>query len=113
MPNKFRIAVRKFDPFETFIQKVWQSFCIDSGCKLELEAIPMDLHPLYESTLGEQNGLQNGDWDVGLISTDWISEAQKHQKIINLNELIDVKNFPEKIFRWDLIQFLIDKYKLM
>ena len=89
MPNKFRIAVRKFDPFETFIQKVWQSFCIDSGCKLELEAIPMDLHPLYESTLGEQNGLQNGDWDVGLISTDWISEAQKHQKIINLNLFLE------------------------
>ena len=92
MPDKFRIAVRKFDPFETFIQKVWQSFCIDSGCKLELEAIPMDLHPLYESTLGEQNGLQNGDWDVGLISTDWISEAQKHHKIINFKFILGGKS---------------------
>ena len=61
MSNKFRIAVRKFDPFETAIDKIWTFFCKDTGCDLELEAIPMDLHPLHEATLGKENGLINGD----------------------------------------------------
>jgi len=74
MSKKFRIAVRKFDAFESAIDKIWASFCEKTGCNLELEAVPLDLHPLYDTILKEE-GLKNGTWDVSLINTDWITEA--------------------------------------
>ena len=82
MSNTFRIAVRKYGPFESATQKIWTSFCEDTGCDLELEAIPMDLHPLHDATLGRENGLINGDWDVTHINTDWITEANEFTKAI-------------------------------
>ena len=98
MSNKFRIAVRKFGPFETAIEKTWTSFCEETGCDLELEAIPMDLHPLYEATLGKENGLINGDWDVTHINTDWITEANEKNALEDLNPWIEKQNpegFPD------------------
>ncbi len=94
MSNIFKIAVRKFGPFETAIEKIWKSFCTETGCTMQLEAIPMDLHPLYEAILGEKNGLEKGDWDVGYISTDWIAEAQASNKIENLTPYI-MQNPPD------------------
>lgn len=59
--SKFRIAVRKYDQFETAIQKIWDKFCIETGCHLQLEAVPMDLHPLHKATL-ENSRLKIGEW---------------------------------------------------
>ena len=98
MSNKFRIAVRKFGPFETATEKIWKSFCKETGCTLELEAIPMDLHPLYEATLGQENGLVNGDWDVTHINTDWITEANEKEALEDLVPYINSQKpegFPE------------------
>ncbi len=95
--NKFRIAVRKFDAFETAIDKIWKSFCDKTGCKLELEAVPLDLHPLYDTILKEE-GLKNGTWDVSLINTDWITEAYTSNSIENLTPYINEnkpQDFPE------------------
>jgi|TARA_B110000037_G_scaffold24443_1_gene28187 multiple sugar transport system substrate-binding protein len=92
MSNKFRIAVRKFDPFETAIEKIWKFFCQETGCDLELEAIPMDLHPLYEATLGKENGLVTGDWDVTHINTDWITEANEKNALEDLAPWIDAQH---------------------
>src|SRR5690348_12753212 len=69
-----RMAVRKFDPFESAVQKIWEAFCQETGCDLAFGAVPMDLHPLRQSTL-TAGGLRNGEWDIAHISTDWISEA--------------------------------------
>ena len=93
--NKFRIAVRKFDAFESAIAKIWKSFCEKTGCKLELEAIPLDLHPLYDTILKEK-GLANGTWDVSLINTDWITEAYASNAIEDLTPFI--KNNPPEDF---------------
>lgn len=98
MSNKFRIAVRKFGPFETAIEKIWTSFCEETGCDLELEAVAMDLHPLYEATLGTENGLIKGDWDVTHINTDWITEANEKNALENLDPWIEKQNpkgFPD------------------
>lgn len=84
---KFRIAVRRFDPFESAIQKIWEAFCKQTGCRLELEAVPMDLHPLYDHLFTEK-GLKNGDWDVTFINTDWVTEAAKNNHIENLSPFI-------------------------
>jgi multiple sugar transport system substrate-binding protein len=95
--KKFRIAVRKFDAFESAIDKIWDAFCKEKGCTLEFEAIALDLHPLHDSIL-KNEGLANGDWDVSLINTDWITEAYALNAIEELTPYIVKKapdNFPE------------------
>ncbi|NMH87938.1 ABC transporter substrate-binding protein [Flavivirga algicola] len=97
MNNKFRIAVRKFDAFETGIDKIWKLFCKKTGCKLELEAVPLDLHPLYDTILKDE-GLKHGTWDVSLINTDWITEAYTNNAIEDLTPYIAKSpphNFPD------------------
>ncbi|MEM6561243.1 MAG: sugar ABC transporter substrate-binding protein, partial [Planctomycetota bacterium] len=70
----FRIAVRKFEPFERTIADLWASFCAETGCTLTLDAVPLDLHPLYDATLGGGQ-MRGGDWDVVHLNTDLIAEA--------------------------------------
>jgi multiple sugar transport system substrate-binding protein len=85
--NTFRIAIRQFDPFAAAIQKQWDSFCEQSDVHLKLEAIQLDLHPLYE-TLFEKHGLKNGDWDVAFINTDWLAHAHQSNALLNLQSHI-------------------------
>lgn len=92
MADKFRIAVRKFDPFEATLAKIWDSFCKEYGCSLELDAVPMELHDLYEATIGKEKGLANGDWDVAHLNTDWITEAHHLNYLEDLSAYI--KNNP-------------------
>ena len=72
--NTIRIAVRKFGPFETALQKLWDSYCAETGCALKAEMVPMDLDDLHYAILGKQ-GLKNGDWDIAHVVTDWLFEA--------------------------------------
>lgn len=83
----FRIAVRKFGPFESAMQKVWDEYCLSSGCGLKAEFVPMDLHKLHESTLLNK-GLKNGDWDVAHMNTDWLYEGYTAGAFEDLTPLI-------------------------
>ncbi|ATC63344.1 ABC transporter substrate-binding protein [Nibricoccus aquaticus] len=86
MPSRretFRIAVRKFGPFESAIEKQWASFCATTGCTLRLEAEPLDLHPLHD-TLFARQGLKKGNWDAAFIVTDWIAEAHATHALLDL-----------------------------
>ncbi len=87
LKNKFRIAVRKFGPFESAMEKLWLKFCGETGCAFEPEFVPMDLHPLYHATIAD-GGLKNGDWDVAHINTDWIFEAWTNGHLEDLSEYI-------------------------
>ncbi len=78
-----RIAIREFEPFSQAIGREWESFQRESGCKLQLEAVSMDHHPLYE-TLFEKEGLKSGDWDVAFINTDWLAEAHQSDALLDL-----------------------------
>ncbi|HWB85412.1 MAG TPA: extracellular solute-binding protein [Bryobacteraceae bacterium] len=80
----FRIAVRKFGPFESAIQKQWDRFEQKEKTGLELSAMPMDLHPLHESLFGS-GGLAGGGWDVAFVSTDWIAEAAAQRALLDLS----------------------------
>jgi len=112
----FRIAVRKFAPFESAMQKFWEKFCEFSGCKLKLEMVVMDLHELYDSTIA-QKGLANGNFDIAHISTDWILEAYSNQDVEVLNPYINrnkPKDFPQgwsksllglQRFGWEVVGF--------
>ncbi|WP_075590231.1 ABC transporter substrate-binding protein [Labilibacter marinus] len=93
MAGKIRIAVRKYDPFERAIDAMWKEFCEINNCHVELEAVPMDLHPLYDATI-KNDGLKNGDWDIALMNTDWITEAKSSNIIIDLSQYIS-KSKPE------------------
>jgi multiple sugar transport system substrate-binding protein len=95
--QKFTIAVRKFGPFESAMQKFWDQYCESSGCKLELELKIMELHELHESTLIKK-GLERGDFDVAHINTDWIYEGYQAGAFEILNPYIDnnpPKDFPQ------------------
>ncbi|NTE04433.1 extracellular solute-binding protein [Agrobacterium tumefaciens] len=93
MPNQidtFKIAVRKFGPFETAMQKFWDQYCTISGCDLKLEMVILDLHELYESTITHK-GLANGDFDIAHINTDWVYEGYLNNAFELLNPYINTK----------------------
>lgn len=95
--DTFRIAVRKFAPFESAMQKFWDKYCAFSGCKLKLEMTVMDLHDLYESTITNK-GLENGDFDIAHINTDWVYEGYLNNAFEILNPYINIKkpvDFPK------------------
>jgi len=72
--DTIKIAVRKFGPFETALQKLWDDYREMSACVLKAEMVSMDLDDLHRATL-ENNGLKNGEWDIAHIVTDWLLEA--------------------------------------
>jgi len=91
--NTLRIAVRKFGPFETTMDKLWSRYCELSGCEMTAEFIPMDLHDLHETTLAN-NGLADGSWDIAHMNTDWLLEGYENSALENLKPYLD-QNPPE------------------
>ena len=55
-PQPFRLAVRKFAPFEAHLQKLWAAYCAHSGCRLPAEFVALDLHPLHQPPLAAAPG---------------------------------------------------------
>ena len=95
--STFRIAVRKFGPFESAMQKLWDAFCLKYDISIAVEMVPMELHELYEQTITE-GGLKNGDWDIAHINTDWIFDAAHANAVQDLTPFIAQKapkDFPE------------------
>ena len=95
--DKIRIAVRKFEPFETTLKKLWNAFSAENNLNIEVEMIPLELHDLYEETLTKK-GLQNGDWDIAHLNTDWILDAVNSNAVENLSPYIkqnSPQDFPE------------------
>lgn len=85
--EKIRIAVRKFDPFESTLQKLWDAFCLKNNIEIEAEMIPLELHDLYETTISEK-GLKEGKWDIAHLNTDWILDAVNQKAVVDLFSLI-------------------------
>lgn len=81
--EKFRIAIRKFDPFAAAIARQWAAFQAAEGVRLTLEAVELDLHPLYASYF-EQEGLKQGDWDVGFLVSDWFAAAHESGAVLDI-----------------------------
>ncbi len=72
--TNLRVAVRRFDPFESAIAAQFADFARTSGASATLEAVPLDLNPLHESAIGGR-GLASGEWDIAFLNTDWLAEA--------------------------------------
>lgn len=92
-----RIAIRKFGPFESAIQKQYAAFQAATGCPMQLEFESLDLNPLYE-TLFTSQGLKNGSWDVAFINTDWLPEGVASGALVDLTPQMQadpVQDYPQ------------------
>lgn len=97
MTATLRIAVRKFDPFESAIARQFADFIATTGRDAALDAQAMDLNPLHEAIIGSR-GLGDGSWDVAFMATDWLAEAQGAGLLEDLSPHIaraPVPDFPE------------------
>ena len=70
-----RIAVRKFDPFESAIRHQFADFARLCGLDARVELEPLELNDLHRR-LFEERGLADGSLDIAFLSTDWLAEAQ-------------------------------------
>src|SRR5437764_13646691 len=102
--QSFRIAVRKFDPFESAIRKQWNAFEAVSQTGLTLEAEAFDLIPLTEA-LFEREGLLRGDWDVAFVNTDWVASIHESRAVVDLSSFL--RQNPPDDFPEGLDAFLI------
>lgn len=80
----FRIAVRKFGPFESALLKQWQAFDAAVKTGLQLELVSLDLEPLHRE-LFEECGLATGSCDLVMVNTDWLAEANAAQGLVDLS----------------------------
>jgi multiple sugar transport system substrate-binding protein len=93
----FRIAVRKYPPFEEAIRTQWGEFEAKAQTGLTLDLVALELHALEEA-LFSSNGLQDGDWDVAFVATDWISAMHELNCALDLAPLIAAdapEDYPE------------------
>jgi multiple sugar transport system substrate-binding protein len=86
-PNQFRVAVRKFGPFEDAIRAQWDAFEGIARTGLTLDLVPLDLHPLEEA-LFASGGMARGDWDIAFIATDWIGRMHQLGCALDLAPLL-------------------------
>lgn len=77
MSKKFKILVRKFEPFERIVDIFWNKYRQKSATKLELEAIALDLPELHAAIL-------SGYFDVAHVNTDWLAQCNKLNNLENL-----------------------------
>jgi multiple sugar transport system substrate-binding protein len=69
-----RIAIRRFGSFQAAIRQQFAAFRAATGADVELEAVALDLDPLYAAMFTEE-GLKRGAWDIGFLVTDWLPTA--------------------------------------
>lgn len=87
----FRVAVRQFEPFSQAMERTWADFCArENVTDLKLEAVSLDLHPLYSSLYSEE-GLLNGDWDVVFCPTDWLAAFHARDMLVDLAPYLEAQ----------------------
>lgn len=93
----FRIAVRKYQPFEETIRQQWSHFEREARTGLALDHVPLDLQPL-EDALFTSGGMSNGEWDLAFVNTDWIAAVHAQQCAVDLAPLLESEppeDYPE------------------
>src|SRR5690606_33167361 len=85
--DKLRFAVRKFDPFESALEKCWEAYQNQYPSDVQMEFVPLDLEQLTDAFF-EQKGLCNGDWDIVHINTDWVTRAYETDGLFALDNFV-------------------------
>jgi len=88
--DTFRVAFPRFGPFQKVIQSQWDSFQKQANTGLALDAVPLD-HGALRRALFESGGPNSGDWDVAVVSTDWLPEAHEAKSLADLTRYIKSK----------------------
>ena len=78
-----RMAIRRFDPFQSAIRRQFADFARATGQALSLEIEALELNDLH-ARLFDQGALRDGSLDLAFLSTDWLAEAQCGGLIENL-----------------------------
>ncbi len=99
MGARIRIAVRKFEPFESAITRQFADFTRASGVDAALEIESLDLNPLHDSLFTRQ-GLADGTFDLAFLSTDWLAEAQSGGLIRDLTPHLAAAPIPDFPAAW-------------
>jgi len=86
--NRFRIAVRKYQPFETAIRAQWEAFEMKVHSGLTLDLVPLEL-PALEDALFTSKGMASGEWDTCFIPTDWIASMYAQKCAVDLLPLLE------------------------
>lgn len=92
----FRIAVRKYPPFEQAIRAQWEAFEVAAKTGLTLDMVALDLRSLEEA-LFTSNGMRDGEWDVAFVATDWIASMHAQGCALDLSQLLRAEppeNYP-------------------
>ncbi len=92
--KKLRIALRKFEPFAESIQRQLQDFQKQLQEEVEFEVVSLELDDLYRELITEE-GLKSGKWDLALVVSDWLAEAQASDALLDLNTCFDAYGKPE------------------
>jgi multiple sugar transport system substrate-binding protein len=79
----FRIAVRRYAPFERAIEEQWAAFERVAGSGLQLEIVALEVREL-EHELLNSDGLKNGAWDVCFVNTDWVAALRSQRSVVDL-----------------------------
>lgn len=95
----FRIAVRKFGPFEEAIRAQWDAFEQNVSTGLTLEMVPLDLQPL-ERALFESRGMSHGEWDAAFVATDWIAAMEEQGCAVDLTPYLESDPPPDYPEGW-------------
>ena len=91
MKKKFKILVRKFEPFVRITEKFWRQYKELSGVDMDLELIALPLPELHASIL-------SGDFDIAHVNTDWLTECWTDGVLENLAPYIEKtspQDYPE------------------
>ena len=84
----FRIAVRKYPPFEAAIRAQWEAFEALVQSNLTLDLVPLELSEL-EKALLTSKGMFVGAWDVCFIPTDWMAHMHALECAVDLRLLLE------------------------
>ena len=87
MSEKFRILVRKFEPFESIVSDFWARYMEQTGADLELEEVALPLPELH-------NAILTGNFDVAHVNTDWLTESWESGCLEDLTDYV-ASNPPE------------------
>jgi len=68
MKKRFKILVRKYEPFVRVTEKFWRQYAELAGVDMNLDLIALPLPELHASIV-------EGNFDVAHVNTDWLTEC--------------------------------------
>ena len=83
----FRVAVRRYPPFERAIEEQWAAFERNAQTGLQLEIAALEVRDL-EHALLDSDALTTGVWDVCFVNTDWVAALHRRSSVVDLAPML-------------------------